>query len=310
MLDLRKSTSDPISRMFSNPMGLPTGIENLDMHLRGLHPGELIIVAGRPGMGKSSLARDIALSVGKESTVLFFSLDSTSEDEVEDLLLVNLAKVNYDGICRDGLTDKVLPQLKKARAQLLSYNIIIDDNSRTTPNSIRQILKSLNKEETVSCVIVDYIQLMSLGKRVGNRQEEVSDISRELAAIAKENSVPVVALSQLNRQLEYRESTRPRLSDLRESGSLEQDAHKVLLLHRPSYYEIKLDSTAEDSGESEILIAKNRKGKTGVVHCGWMSDYMSFVNIPKEDLEGSIAPGHEAKPHWTKSSKEVDNDDF
>lgn len=280
MLDIRKSKEDIIKRMFDNPMGLLSGIKILDDYTYGFHPGEFIIIAGRPSMGKSSLARDIALSIGKESTVLFYSLDSTACKEVEELLLVNLAQVDFDGMRRGGITDSAMSRLKEARAQLLTHNIIIEDSSRITPNTIRKNLQELTREEAINCVIVDYIQLMSLGHRV-DRQVEVSEISRELTAIAKEYSLPVIALSQLNRQLEYRESTRPRLSDLRESGSLEQDAHKVLLLHRPSYYDIKLDTSAADTGEAEIVVAKNRKGKTGVVNCAWVSEWMSFMDIPE-----------------------------
>jgi replicative DNA helicase len=204
-----------------------------------------------------------------------------TEDEVAELLLVNLAKVDYYNVMRGNATESIMSHLDNTCAQLSTYNIIIDDNTCPTPDYIRSVLTEINKQETVSCVIVDYIQLMDL-PNCGNRQETVSKLSRELKAIAKEFDTTVLTMSQLNRQLEYRESTRPRLSDLRESGSLEQDAHKVLLLHRPSYYDIKLDPDAEDTGEAEIIIAKNRKGKTGVVPCAWIAEYMSFCDIPKD----------------------------
>lgn len=280
MFDLRKDHKKIIPHMMDTTMGLPSGINALDRYLLGFHLGELSIIAGRPGMGKSSIARDIALSIGCTQTVVFFSLEMTCT-EVAELLLVNLAKVDYYNIMRGGLTDKIVSHLEKISAQLSTYNIIINDDSYLTPGSIREVLTELSQQDTISCVVVDYIQLMSIGRRE-NRQAEVSEISRELKGIAKEFDTTVLAMSQLNRQLEYRESTVPRLSDLRESGSLEQDAHKVLLLHRPSYYDVKLDPDAEDTGEAEIIIAKNRKGKVGKVSCAWIGEYMSFQDIPKD----------------------------
>jgi len=279
--DLRKDSHNLKENLLDTSTGLPSGINEVDKHLLGFDPSELIIIAGRPGMGKSSLARDIALAIGNPSvgaTVLFYSLEM-SVGETSQLMLANLAKVNYYSIKRGGITERIESQLDSASAQLSTYNIIIDDNSGTNPDYIRTVLHK--QEETISCLIVDYIQLMNVGRRV-NRQEEVSEISRELKAIAKEFNLPVIALSQLNRLVEYRESSRPRLSDLRESGAMEQDAHKVLLLHRPSYYDIKLDCNAEDNGEAEIIIAKNRKGPVGVIKCGWVSEWMSFMDWPEE----------------------------
>ena len=280
--DLRKDSNSLVEHLLDTSMGLPSGITTLDEMLLGFDPGELIIIAGRPGMGKSSLARDISLSIGEPSvaaTTLFYSLEMSC-GETSQLLLASLAKANYYGIKRGNITDTIKSQLDNASAQLSTYNIIVDDNSNTNPDYIRTSLRE--QEETISCIIVDYIQLMSLGRRP-NRQEEVSEISRELKSIAKEFNLPVIALSQLNRLVEYRESTRPRLSDLRESGAMEQDAHKVLLLHRPSYNTIKISHDMEDDdGEAEIIIAKNRKGPTGVVKCAWAAEWMSFRDIPEE----------------------------
>ena len=283
MYDLRTNSDKLVEEMLSSTMGLSSGIKALDDYLLGFNPGEYIIVAGRPGMGKSSLARDIALSIGRENTVVFFTLEMT-EKEVPELLLANLAQINYYNVVRGEVMDSTKSLLDKARTSLSAYNIIIDGNSCCTPKRMSLVLSEVSKQEKVSCVIVDYIQLMSIGSP-HNRQEQVSQISRELLALSKEFDVPIIALSQLNRQLEFRESTRPRLSDLRESGSLEQDAHKVLLLHRPSYYDIKLDPSAEDSGEAEIIIAKNRKGPTGVIKCGFIKEWMSFMDIPEANDE-------------------------
>jgi len=143
---------------------------------------------------------------------------------------------------------------------------------------LKMKLGYIKKQFGLDCAIVDYLQLMTAGKR-DSRQQEVTEISRELKAIAKDFDMPLVVLCQLNRAVEVRENYRPRLSDLRESGSLEQDADKVLLLHRPSYYDIKLDFDSEDTGEAEIIVAKNRSGPVGSVPCAWISDYMSFCDI-------------------------------
>jgi len=279
--DLRKDSTDLVANLKDTRMGLPSGIEMLDRELLGFSPGEFIIVAGRPSMGKSSLARNIALSVGHPSvggTVLFYSLEM-NYTEVAELLLANLAKVDYHAVKRGEITDGIESRLDSASAQLSTYSIIIDDNSYVTTDYIHRFLKKHN--ETVSCVIIDYIQLMNVAKRGNeNRQEQVTEISRGLLAIAKEFNVPVIALSQLNRNLEYRESTRPRLSDLRESGAMEQDANKVLLLHRPSYYNIKINQDAKDTGEAEIIIAKNRCGPVGSITCGWIAEFMSFETVP------------------------------
>ena len=279
--DLRKDSTDLVANLKDTRMGLPSGIEMLDRELLGFSPGEFIIVAGRPSMGKSSLARNIALSVGHPSvggTVLFYSLEM-NYTEVAELLLANLAKVDYHAVKRGEITDGIESRLDSASAQLSTYSIIIDDNSYITTDYIHRFLKKHN--ETVSCVIIDYIQLMNVAKRGNeNRQEQVTEISRGLLAIAKEFNVPVIALSQLNRNLEYRESTRPRLSDLRESGAMEQDANKVLLLHRPSYYNIKINQDAKDTGEAEIIIAKNRCGPVGSITCGWIAEFMSFETVP------------------------------
>ena len=279
--DLRKDSTDLVANLKDTRVGLPSGIEMLDRELLGFSPGEYIIIAGRPSMGKSSLARNIALSVGHPSvggTVLFYSLEM-NYTEVAELLLANLAKVDYHAVKRGEITDGIESRLDSASAQLSTYSIIIDDNSYVTTDYIHRFLKKHN--ETVSCVIIDYIQLMNVAKRGNeNRQEQVTEISRGLLAIAKEFNVPVIALSQLNRNLEYRESTRPRLSDLRESGAMEQDANKVLLLHRPSYYNIKINPNAKDTGEAEIIIAKNRCGPVGSIVCGWIAEFMSFETVP------------------------------
>ena len=283
--DFRKDMDKIIESIKCAEMGLLSGLQALDDCILGFSPGEMITIAGRPGMGKSSLARDIMLSVGAPEvgggTIILCTLEMSCQ-EVAELLAANLAKVDYYNAKRGGTTDSIQSQLDSACAQLSSYNIIINDDSYLTPDVIRGMLKEISQNEAIACVIVDYLQLMSLRKLVENRQTEVAEISRELKAIAKEYSLPVIALSQLNRNVEYRESARPRMSDLRESGAMEQDSSKIILIHRPSYNNISLDPNAEDSGEAELIICKNRKGPQAVINCAWIYDYMSFCDIPQE----------------------------
>ena len=269
------------SLLCSEP-GLLSGLKELDSVIGGFACGELVLVAGRPGMGKSSLARDLALNIGKKDTVLFYSLEM-SKAEVAELLLTNLARVDWSKVVKGKPTDEVLSRIDQACTRLSNYNIVIDGECRVTPEYIRKDLEEYsNKNDAIGCVVVDYIQLMSIGRRE-SRRVEVSEISRELKVLAKDFGIPVIALSQLNRNLESRESTRPRLSDLSESGSLEQDADTALLLHRPSYYDKMYNPNAVDTGETEIIIAKQRKGDTCIIRCGFIAECSSFMNIPVLD---------------------------
>lgn len=265
--------------------GLLSGINELDSWLLGFSPSELITIGGRPGSGKSSLARNILLSLSNPSTNkgvgILYTLEMSCF-EVAELILANLAKVDYNAIKRGNITEDESSRLDNASAQLSNYNILINDDSYVTPESIRDFLKQVKQSEPIACLLVDYLQLMSLRKNVESRQIEVAEISRELKAIAKDFEIPVIAFSQLNRNLEYRESSRPRMIDLRESGAMENDSSKIILIHRPSQYDIAIDSNAEDTGEVELVICKNRKGRIGIVKCGWISEYMSFENIPEQ----------------------------
>lgn len=288
LFDLRKNIQD-IKQSMGKPFdGIKSGIKVLDNAILGFGKGEMSTIAGRPGLGKSSMSRDILLNVGKPTISVGASLLCTLEmpcEEVTELLAANLAKVDYQRIKRGHATEKILTKFHTALDQLSNYSIIINDDSYVVPDSIREILKVIEKDEPIACLIVDYLQLMSLRKQVVNRQEEVSEISRELKTIAREFNIPVIAFSQLNRNAEHRESSRPRMTDLRESGAMENDSTKIILIHRPSYYDKQLDPNAEDTGEAELIICKNRCGGTGTVTCGWISDYMSFCDIP-DGMEG------------------------
>lgn len=282
MYNLKDNSSEIVSKMLDTTTGLPSGIAALDRYLLGFSPSELIVIAARPGVGKSSFARDIALSIGRTNTIVLFSLEMNYQ-EIAELLLTNLAQINYYGIKRDGVTDSIRTRLDTACTQLSTYKIIIVDESYLTPAHVRDTIIQLKKTDPPVCVIIDYLQLMRVERRV-NREAEVSEISRELLSMSKEFNIPIIALAQLNRQPAFRESPRPRITDLRESGALEQDPHKVLLLHRPNYAEISMNPEEQDTGEAEIIIAKNRKGPCGIIKCGWIREFMSFKDIPSEEF--------------------------
>ena len=286
LFDLRKDLSE-IKESIGKPFdGITSGIGVLDSLILGFDKGEMITIAGRPSIGKSSMSRDILLNVGKPPANAGVCLLCTLEvscGEVTELLAANLAKVDYQSIKRGYATEQVLTKFQIALEQLSQYSIIINDDSFVVPDSIRDILKSIEADEPIACLIVDYLQLMSLRKQVANRQEEVSEISRELKAIAREFNIPVIAFSQLNRNVEYRESSRPRMVDLRESGAMENDSTKIILIHRQSYFDKQLDPNAEDTGEAELIVCKNRSGAVGTVSCAFISQWMSFRDLPEEE---------------------------
>lgn len=285
--DFRKDMDTIIENINNTSMGLPSGLSALDDVILGFSPGEMVTIAGRPAMGKSSLARNILLSVGapdgEQSTIVLCTLEMSCEEVVE-LLTANLAKIDYHNYRKGNVSEDVRSLFDRTRAQLSNYNIIVNDDSYLTPDSIRSMLAELTKDKTISCLIVDYLQLMSLRCVVESRQVEVSTISRELKAIAKEFNIPVIAMSQLNRNVEYRESTRPRMSDLRDSGAMEQDSSKIILIHRPSYYIQQMDEFAEDDGEAELIVVKNRCGPNKIIKCAWVHEYMSFQDYPENEI--------------------------
>jgi replicative DNA helicase len=254
-------------------MGLPTGILSLDRELRGLQPG-LTIVAGRPSMGKSSLMVDVALSVGAKGTALLFSLEMSHKILIERMIS-NQANISYTAIKSNFVSDVQKQKVKDATNEIFRMNIYVDDSSLLTVNQIKEKMDKYTELFSPDLVIVDYLQLMA-AVTASTRQQEITEICRVLAALAKTYGLPFVVLCQLNRAVEYRENHRPRLSDLRESGSIEQDADVVLLLHRPGYYTVLENPLAVDSGQAEIIIAKQRNGRTSIVNCTWSPETMSF----------------------------------
>jgi replicative DNA helicase len=268
--------------IYDNPMGLPTGIYPLDNMIRGLQPG-LTIVAGRPSMGKSSLMIDMSLAIGKENTAILFSMEMSRRICMERMI-ANQANVSYTAIKSNLISDIQKQKVEDAANVISKMSIIIDDSSLLTVNQIQEKMNKYTELFSPDVVMVDYLQLMT-AVTASTRQQEITEICRVLAALAKTYALPFVVLCQLNRSVEYRENHRPRLSDLRESGSIEQDADVVLLLHRPGYYTVLDNPLAVDNGSAEIIIAKQRNGSTGIVNCNWSAQTMSFRdNVVGEDF--------------------------
>ncbi len=257
-----------------NVTGLPTGYSELDKALAGLQPGELTILAARPSCGKSSLAVNIAENVAIRShqPVALFSLEM-SADSLLLRLLASLAKINAHKFRTGHLTKEDWQRIVTALATIAPAPLWIDDSSLATVGEIMARAERVQNEHGLSLVIVDYLQLVASSRHLRSRQEEVADVSRGLKALAKNLGVPVVALSQLTRAPD-KEDRAPHLSDLRESGSLEQDSDVVLFIHRPNLY--KHSATQEERDEAELIIGKQRNGPTDMVRFVFLSNYTRF----------------------------------
>ena len=264
----------------SHVTGLATGYYELDKQTCGLQNSEMIIVAGRPSMGKTSLALNIAEHIGliEKMPVAIFSLEM-GKQQLAERFLCSISEIDSQNVRRGLLSDEDYKKLADACAELSETPIFIDDTSTLTPLELRAKARRLRSMHDIRCVIVDYLQLMHLGVgRVESRQQEITTISRYIKALAGELEIPVVVLSQLNRSPEGREGHWPRMSDLRESGSIEQDADVVMLLHREDYYhrgekDYTIDNTAE------LIIAKQRNGPTGVVPLIFREKFTRFENV-------------------------------
>ena len=257
-------------------LGVPTGFRGLDELTHGLHGGQLIIVAARPGMGKSTLALDLArnASIREGLTSVIFSLEM-GRNEIAMRLLSAEASVSLQSMRGGSLVDADWDRLAVKLGPVSEAPLFIDDSPNMTMMEIRAKARRLKQRHDLRLIVIDYIQLMSSGRRVESRQVEVSEFSRSLKLLAKELDVPIVALSQLNRGPEQRQDKKPMLSDLRESGSLEQDADMVILLHRDAQYE-------EDharKGEADFIVAKHRNGPTGKIAVAWQGHYSRFADM-------------------------------
>jgi replicative DNA helicase len=258
--------------------GLETGYKSLDLILQGLQPSSMTIVGARPGTGKTAFALGILIHVGAvvKRPALFFSLEM-SQQELAERILASTARIDSSKLRTGDLSDADWNRAHEAFGYLQSGKVFIDDNPALTVMDVRARARRIRQQNgDLGVVIIDYLQLMSSRGRAENRQVEVSEMSRSLKILARELQCPVIALSQLSRKLEERADKRPMMSDLRESGSLEQDADVVLFLFRPEQYgEVPNDKKAE----AEIIVAKNRNGPTRTAHLTWRGEFARFDNV-------------------------------
>lgn len=271
------------SREGTHITGLETGYYELDDMLCGLQKGEMTIIAARPSMGKTSLALNIAEHIGIDNNipVAVFSLEMSKHQLVERLLC-SRGHVDSQKVRRGRCSSEEVEDLVRTGSELSEAPMYIDDTAGLTPLEILGKCRRLKSQHDLQCVIIDYLQLMSTGGRVESRQLEVSTMSRLLKALARELDIPVVVLSQLNRAAESRTDHRPMMSDLRDSGSIEQDADVVILLHRESYYkrgDPEYDHDSEDAKTADIIIAKQRNGPVGIVKLLFVGEFTRFENL-------------------------------
>lgn len=260
-------------------VGVPTGFIDLDRLTNGLHAGQLIIIAARPAIGKSTLGLDIAraASVKHGLASVIFSLEM-SRNEIVMRLLAAEAQVSMSNMRSGRMHDPEWQKIAARQGVLHEAPLFVDDSPNMTLTEIRAKCRRLKQRHDLRLVVVDYLQLMTSGKKVESRQQEVSEFSRSLKLLAKELEVPVIAISQLNRGPEARNDKKPMLSDLRESGSLEQDADMVILIHREDAY----DKDSNRVGEADLIVAKHRNGPTDTITVAFQGHYSRFVDMARE----------------------------
>lgn len=271
--------AEELNRKGSAVTGLPTGFRDLDRMLSGLHPSNLLIVAARPGMGKSSLALNIAqnAAINHDAPIALFTLEM-SREEVVNRMLCAAGRIDSQRLRSGQLTESDFTKLSNAASVLYKKPIFVDDSPGLTVTEIRAKCRRMRRRPGLGLVVIDYLQLMQ-GSGQENRQQEIAAISRSLKNLARELDVPVIALSQLNRSMEQREDKRPRLSDLRESGSLEQDADVVMFIYRHEYYHPEAQET---KGIAEVAIAKHRQGATGRIDMTFLPEFTLFSDMGRD----------------------------
>lgn len=294
-------TLEELHKDGANVRGIPTGFYQLDRMTNGLQKGELIILAARPSVGKTSLAMNIvtnaALEAGAKCAV--FSLEMGKE-QLAQRMLCSVANVDMSKALRGHgeLSENDWSKLWKANNKLSKCKIFVDDSSLNTPSQILSKCRKIKRERGLDLIMIDYLQLMTGDGKADNRQTEVSDISRRMKVLAKEINVPVILLSQLSRAVEQRQSKIPVLSDLRESGQIEQDADMVIFIHRPDKDNAATEDIAERKEQSkdyhvQLIIAKNRNGELGSIPLAWVGSRVSFVNLDKDANAKSIEQAYD-----------------
>lgn len=279
--DLLAESFEQIEKLYekkAHVTGMPSGFTDLDNVTSGLHPSDLIIIAGRPSMGKTSFALGIAQHIGlvERVPVAIFSLEM-SRQQLAQRLMCSEARVDAQSLRTGNLKEEDWPKLSNAVGRLAEAPIFIDDTPNITIMEVRAKARRLMTKHKLGLIVVDYLQLMQGGLRSENRQQEVSEISRSLKILGRELNVPVIAVSQLSRAVEQRNDKRPLLADLRESGSIEQDADLVMFIYRDEYYNLE----SEEKGIAEIIISKHRNGPTGVIKLAFLEHYTKFANLAR-----------------------------
>jgi replicative DNA helicase len=256
--------------------GLPTGFKILDKKLLGMQPGQMIIIAARPGMGKTALALNIAVNACKSSNlpVMVYSYEMLAQ-ELSGRILSSEANIDSRKLRTKDYTDMDLRNMGHAVAVLSKLPILINDNGATNLLDIKSQCRKIKKEQGLGLIIIDYLQLMQPHVRKNSREQEIAEISRGIKELAKELKCPIIAMSQLNRSAASRTDRRPQLQDLRESGSIEQDADMVMLIHREDYY----DANSPEQGVAEIIVAKNRAGEPGTTKLAWIAGQTKFADL-------------------------------
>lgn len=281
--DLVRDSIETIDKLYQRKehvTGVPTGFEKFDFYTSGLQKSDLIIIAGRPSMGKSALA----ISMGENAAhmfkrgVAFFSLEMSKEQLVQRMLC-SQARVDAHKLRSGYLSPSDWPKLTAAAGKLSESKIFVDDTPAISILELRAKARRLKANYDIDLIILDYLQLMRSSVASDSRQQEISEISRSLKALARELNVPIIALSQLSRAVESRQDHKPQLSDLRESGAIEQDADVVVLLIREEYY----NPTEENKGIADVIIAKQRNGPTGTMKLAFIKEYMRFENLAHVD---------------------------
>jgi len=281
--EIIKDSIETIDRLYQNKAhvtGIPSGFIDFDTKTSGLQHSDLIVIAGRPSMGKSAFALSIAEYAGvvEKIPLAFFSLEMSKEQLVQRMLCAH-AKVDAHKVRTGYLATSDWPRLTAAAGKLSEAPIFIDDSPAISVMELRAKARRLKAHQGIQLIVLDYLQLMRGSANSENRQQEISDISRSLKALARELNVPIVAISQLSRAVESRTDHRPQLSDLRESGAIEQDADVVVLILREEYY----NPTPDNQGSAEIIIAKQRNGPVGSIKLSFIKEYTRFENITRSE---------------------------
>lgn len=286
-MEIVKASIQKIEELYKNKAeitGIGTGFKKLDEMTAGMHPGEMTIIAARPSMGKTAFSLNIAqhMALRLKKTVAYFSLEMGKESMMMRMLSAE-SKVSMSEIRNGRIQDSAWPKLINAASALSEAPIFIDDTPGISPFEIRSRARRLKAEHGLDVIMIDYLQLMSMKQKFNSREQEVAEISKSLKAIAKELQIPIVALAQLNRGVEGRTEKKPMLSDLRESGSIEQDADVIMMLYRDDYYD---KENPDKQGHAEVIVGKQRNGATGPVKLRFDAQYNRFRDA---DPEGSVS---------------------